>query len=1123
MAKTERKNDKKSPSIFFTAEVFGLALALLCVLSLLCLTIGDLIFGEVGVIISAFYLGLFGYFAFPILLASAFLGVKLLIGFKVENEKVKRVAKYLALYLFFAGLVAHAALTPHGAPFGEYVKFCYENGVSLSQTTPGGVLFGLLTNPLSNLLTPFGSYCLYFILLATTTLVLARKRILTTITNARNNPKRAKKSVETEESEEDEEVDTFENPVSEVDKSDRRIIFGGGAFEMKSSEDKKKSGSSVKVLFDDQPFSRKSRGESFNSSPVTPTSSYREAYDRDIENKTQFIRKPYSPTKRTVVSPMGGRDPEPFEYTPPVTEKMDIDVSEPEKDVYVFNTRGKPSSTIPGFEDRARATTFESEKSTTTNTDEGYNVSRFSPELSNRDFTGGETRSRGYEEPRNTSFGYGERRSTFGETQTQPETTFGSMGERGDRYGQSTWQSETRTPVGSDDYRGGRGENSRSNPFEQPDSATTASQTNFTEPVNSRTSFMDEGFGGERRENPLTKAMRESEVYNKPEETPSLIDEFERDQTTSSYDEDNSFGASYFSADENRRSPKVTFGRDRAHSTPSTATPVSKPSEPTPTVKKPAEPTFSTSSTPIKGKQISMEDIPDENKLINPIDNIPKNYKYAFPPLSLLLDYNVDENARKKNEEEQLKRADTICQILNNSNIEAKIEDIKYGPAITRFELSIPPKVSIKRVTEKYEDLNLWIAARDKIRLVAPIQGTSRIGIEVPNASPATVGLKGLIESKEFKLAKQTSLSFCLGKDIVGKPVILDISKMPHLLVAGATGTGKSVFLNTLLMSLIYKYSPEELRIILVDPKVVEFSIFKGIPNLMFNEIFTDNARVCSMLEWAVQEMEERYRKLNDVLTKNIDEYNAYMEKKKGKKIPKILIIIDEFADLMNSSSERKLLENKISRLAAKARAAGIHLIMATQRPSADIMEGSIKTNFTSRIAFKMSSSTDAVVIMGESGAEKLLGRGDVLFRTSTMPSSERAQGCFVDTPEIDAVCRYVKEHNECYYDEFALEKILKGAQTEDSAPATSSFEGGSDTPAKSDDELIKKAMRFAISANNISISGMQRKLGIGFPKAGKLMDTLVEKGYVSETVDNKNRKILMTKEQFEEVFGEPF
>ncbi|MBR3864197.1 MAG: DNA translocase FtsK, partial [Clostridia bacterium] len=335
--------------------------------------------------------------------------------------------------------------------------------------------------------------------------------------------------------------------------------------------------------------------------------------------------------------------------------------------------------------------------------------------------------------------------------------------------------------------------------------------------------------------------------------------------------------------------------------------------------------------------------------------------------------------------------------------------------------------------------------------------------------------------------------------------------------------TGKSVFLNTLLLSLIYKYSPEELRIILVDPKKVELSKFRGMPNLMFNEIFTDNANVCSMLEWAVQEMEERYKILEESGQKNVNEYNEYIGPR-GKKMFKILIIIDEFADLMNSSNERKLMENKISRLAAKSRAAGIHLIMATQRPSADIMEGSIKTNFVSRIAFKSASGTDSQVILGEVGAEKLLGRGDMLFKMGNMPTPERAQGCFVDTPEIDAVCKYVKENNECYYDEFALEKILKGAKEEEPVPVQSSggSGGGGHVGGRIDEDLVKEIMRFAITINNISISGMQRKFSLGFPKAGKMLEVLIERGYVSPIVEGKQRKILMTREQFAETFGEP-
>ncbi len=1065
-----------------------MALVLLCVLGLICLVAGNLLFGELGVKVGSFFLGVFGYVSFPVLSLCILFGVKLLVGLKI-NKSFLRFIKYFSLFVLFGGLLAHSLITPISGNFQEYISLCYNGGLSLSHSTFGGVAFASIAYPVASLLTPVGAYVLYAVLILITALVLMREKIAEQISNSKNKstekdkPKKKKEEIEDEETVD--EIAAFED--EDDFKPTRKIIFGGGAFEKKNPDEKSSGG--VKVLFGGRDFSTRSTSSSETTAPVSPTSSYRAAYDRDIEGKIDFVRKPYSTTSRTVYSPMGGRaDSDERPDRMKREEKMDIDLSEPDKDVYVFNTRGTSGERIPRFDLRARGeedSTDGFEKKEPTEERE-YNVSRFSSRVSEPT----------YDETDGVSEGEPSRFARRGTFEGRGVSTEGRRGEDRGRGEPVEYERGPSEPTEPRRGRGGEGvyeEEGGRNP-------------RMEEPV---------------IENPITRAMRESENKHPVTESDGEIDSnssgYDEENETSSFDDGYS-GGSFFAAEDRTRPPKVTLGRDRAHSTSGESRPTSTPSVSS------SSPSTSAPSAPIRGKQISMTDIPDENKLVNPIDNVPKNYKYVFPPINLLVDYGVDEKAKKKNEEEQLKRAETICQILKNANIDAKIEDIKYGPAITRFELSIPPTVSVKRITEKYEDLNLWLAARDKIRLVAPIQGTSRIGIEVPNASPATVGLKGMVESREFKTAKQSSLSFCLGLDLVGKPVVLDISKMPHLLVGGATGTGKSVFLNTLLISLIYKYTPEELRIILVDPKVVEFSLFRGIPNLMFNEIFIDNEKVCSMLEWAVQEMEERYLKLNEVLAKNIEEYNAYMEKKKGKKMPKILIIIDEFADLMNSSSERKLMENKISRLAAKARAAGIHLIMATQRPSADIMEGSIKTNFTSRIAFKMSSPTDAMVIMGEAGADKLLGRGDVLFRTSTMPSSERAQGCFVDTPEIEKICNFIRENNECYYDEFALEKILNGMQNDD-APAQSIDSSGKDEGGhgKSDEELIKKAMRIAINANNLSISGMQRKLGIGYPKAGKLMDILVERGYVSESVDNKNRKIYMTKEQFEEIFGEPF
>ena len=1220
MAK-ERKSKKTSLlSVFFTAEVFGLALALLCVLSFLCLVTGDVLFGDIGKKIASFYLGIFGYLAFPILIGGAFIGVKALIGFKLQNQGVKRFIKYFSLYAFFIGLLAQSLKTPLLTPFNEYLAICYNSATSYLSCAPGGALLGLIANPVASLISPVGAYVVYALALVIVTLFLSKSKILSLIENSQNNAGERKnrkpsrgKTVPMTEGEVDENNQN-EQPHEEGqfdDKPPRRtVIFGGGEFERKTPDEKKKGGSNVKVLFGGSVFNPTTVREPY-SNPLQPTSSYRKDYEADIDEKTQFVKAPYGQSGRGFVSPMGRDD---SVRVPSSDERMDIDVSEPEKDIYVFNTRGKTGERITTFDRRSGADGV-GDGYNSSSDDNGYNVSRFSSGLSRggsdfgremggsrdgsdygRDVGGSRDGSDFGRDSRGNSgedFGRGDR--SYGsdrafERDTRNPSDYGrevggsragsdfgrdSRGNSGEDFGRGDrsyggdrgFERDTRNPsdygrdvggsrggsdygrdvggsrAGSDygrdvggsrdgsdfgrDSRGNSGEDfgrgDRSYGGDRAFERDTRNPSGYEQPANGSSEGEQTSFGA----NPITRAMRESgdftathteEDYNSTAQGASFGGDSSSGEVVSDYSGDGStLGGSYFSAEEKNRKPIIT--RDRSHHTQHSApTSASSSSASTAGIS-------SLNSGPIRGKQISMSDIPEENQFVNPIDNIPKNYKYAFPPISLLLDYAVDEKTARRNQEEQQKRAETIYEILKNAHIDATIEDIKCGPAITRFELSIPPTVSVKKIIEKYDDLNLWLAATGKIRLVAPIQNTSRIGIEVPNAIPSTVGLKGLIESKEFKTAKQSTLSFCLGQDIIGRPVVLDISKMPHLLVAGATGTGKSVFLNTLLVSLLYKYSPEELRIILVDPKIVEFSIFRGIPNLMFNEIFTDNAKVCSMLEWAVQEMEERYKKLNEVLAKNIDEYNAYAEKKKAKKIPKILIIIDEFADLMNSSNERKLMENKISRLAAKARAAGIHLIMATQRPSADIMEGSIKTNFTSRIAFKMSSPTDAMVIMGEAGADKLLGRGDVLYRTSTMPSAERAQGCFVDTPEIERVCRYVKENNDCYYDELALEKIIKGAQTEDTSNVVEVSGSGADVggATKSDDELIKRAMRIAISTNNLSISGMQRKLGIGFPKAGKLMDTLVEKGYISEAIDSKTRKVLMTKEQFEEIFGEPF
>lgn len=498
----------------------------------------------------------------------------------------------------------------------------------------------------------------------------------------------------------------------------------------------------------------------------------------------------------------------------------------------------------------------------------------------------------------------------------------------------------------------------------------------------------------------------------------------------------------------------------------------------------------------------------------NPIDNMPCNFKYNPPPITLLREYESNENY---GEVEYFKR-EKATKIINTlkvlGGINAKIENVVHGPSVTRFDISIPDDVSIKSVLKYEADLKLRIETKYDIR-IAPIPGTAYIGIEVPNEKTSIVGLREVVSSDAFKNAKPNTLTFAIGKNLIGEAVVADICKMPHLLIAGATGTGKSVGLNTLLVSLIMKYSPTDLRLVLVDPKMVEFPIFKGIPHMLFDDILCDAQKTVSMLNWVVKEMDARYAKLRDAVVHNIDEYNAQIDPRKQHKMYRLVIVIDEFADLM--SAEKKSIENAIARIAQKARASGIYLILATQRPAVNIIEGSIKTNFTSRIAFKMSIAVDSNTILGESGAENLLGKGDLLYKTGTMSNAERAQGAFIDLPEIKDVVQYIIDHNESYFNEAAYKVIMEeGASQIENITGKDSEK--SSTSGVSSDYI--DALRFAVEAKNISISLLQRKLSFGFPKAAKIFDWMIAEGYVVESQAGKQKQVVLTKEEFEEMFG---
>ncbi|MDD3862939.1 MAG: DNA translocase FtsK, partial [Clostridia bacterium] len=433
------------------------------------------------------------------------------------------------------------------------------------------------------------------------------------------------------------------------------------------------------------------------------------------------------------------------------------------------------------------------------------------------------------------------------------------------------------------------------------------------------------------------------------------------------------------------------------------------------------------------------------------------------------------------------------------------------GPSVTRFELEMPPGISVKRIIAHKDDISLALASRAGIRIEAPIPGKSAVGIEVPNNHISTVGLREVVDSDDF-LSSKSPVTFALGKDINGCIKTCNLAKMPHLLVAGATNSGKSIFLNALIISMIYKSSPDDLRLILIDPKRVEFSMYSNLPHLVIPNVITETEKASNALTWALNEMERRYEIFETERCRNIEEYNNSPNVISGeeKKLPYIVIVIDEFSDLM--SIMKKEIEEKVKRLAQKARASGIHLVLTTQRPSVDVITGTIKTNFPSRISFALTSFADSKTILDQSGAENLLGKGDMLFLPSDANFPVRIQGCFVSNKEVKDVVQYIKENNQQEFDDEAgkeIESLVPNGEIND------------ELSAQKLDPLSIKCLKFVIENGQASISSLQRNFALGFGKAGRIIDNLTKMGYISKQDGMKPRDVYLTMDGFKNLFGD--
>lgn len=484
---------------------------------------------------------------------------------------------------------------------------------------------------------------------------------------------------------------------------------------------------------------------------------------------------------------------------------------------------------------------------------------------------------------------------------------------------------------------------------------------------------------------------------------------------------------------------------------------------------------------------------------------------YVAPPVELL---NYLENPIRISDDELQNNIERLEQVLEDFKVPAKVNNVQVGPAVTRYELTMPRGISVNKIAQMADDIAMTLASNGAIRVEAPIPGKNSVGIEVPNAQVSPVSLRELIDSEAFR-SRGNPLSFVLGKDINGDIIFCNLDKMPHMLVAGSTGSGKSVCLNTMLLSLCYKSGPQDLRLILVDPKMVEFTQYNGLPHLLIPEVITSKDMTINALDWAIKEMDRRYAMFAKNRVVNINEFNRSEIVKSGKeqKIPFIVIVVDELADLMLEA--KREIDDRINKLAAKARAAGIHLVLATQRPSVDVITGTVKANLPSRIAFALTNYMDSKTILDGSGAEKLLGKGDMLFKPQDKPEPNRVQGAYVSSSEIYNVIEFIKNNNRPVYDDNAGRAIKNPHQdrvqmNESNARDNTEF-----------DPVLKDALKWFIQMKQASGSMITRRYSVGFNRAGRIMDQMERAGFIGQQEGSKPRQVLITMDEYKAIFGD--
>ena len=1133
-----------------------MTLLLFSAIILLIAVTRSLIFGDVGVAITAFLLGCFGYLTYPILVLLIYASVVMVSGKRMIPGKWLALACALVCAVFLVVHLATSAAFSGG--YGEYLADCFTAGEGGAATaTAGGALFGLIVFPVKSLLSVAGAYVFFSLLIVVALFFILRATPLKsrmTFRSVRREKAREPRvsgmraypgDVSFEEMEvpsREPELDRAraaraqaqEQPASATDyvrsamaEDDRRAQEAAArpldpyqrSREILFSTDPATSYRNNLIYDSDSYFNSRARRNNAVSG-TEGTSSRRDAPQpaQSASYSERYVSRTDESRSRIPKKIVSERDPS-AGYTYPRAssaedaEISDVDLNYPQRPSYKAEESGTSSVRDYYRNDvtpygRGDASPYEEEFSSAPNISDIAQTPPASTPVQAAESFRAERVQPPAQEPFESSRATGTAESFRAERVQPPaqepfessRTTGTADSFRAERVQPPAQKPEPDAPLGGRGFGETADESSvrfrspeRTERWQEDVSRRDGDQGFVSDPLQER----GERFSEDKK--PVRPSSGDAEVRSREAGFRSLFSRSsEEEEDEPSVPESRVFDSRI--GDTPSRSNADMFDDDDVDDG---MTEIEEEPPRAPTMRAPR--TFERREE--RGESFAQ-----------PAAEAPAPEKHVFkayvnPSVSLFSDY---DDSVSVSQEEIERNSAIITETLAGFRVDAEVVKVTCGSAVTRYDIDIPKNIAVRSVIKHDAEIAMRLHARDGVNIYSNSE-VGAISIEVPNSKRATVGLKSVLQAEEFQANKPGALIFAIGKDVEGRNVCGNIVKMKHILVAGATGSGKSVCLNAMLISLICKYSPEDLRLILIDPKKVEFAIYDGLPHLMINEIIADAQKAVSALNWAIKEMERRYllfeqKTRSGKLVHNVDEYNRNLNENE-EKLPKVVIVVDELADLM--SVAKKDIEDRIQRLSQKARAAGIHLVIATQRPSVDVITGVIKGNLPTRMAFRVIQEVDSRTILDSSGAEKLLGNGDMLYRTEGMFSSCRVQGAFLSSEEVQAVVEDIKAHNEAYFDSNIADYI-------NNADKGQAADGGSDDmDGDAVDPQYIKALAIVVKLGSASISLIQRKCSVGYNHAGKIIEWMELMGYISPFDGKaKARTVLLSKEEFESKYG---